>query len=68
MTENTALAIAEAEETGFRLRAKALRIQALAAELREVADEHHAFEQTLTEPDADWPTWYAARLVERGWR
>jgi len=31
----------------------------LAALLKEAAEAHHKFEETLGKADEDWPTWYA---------
>lgn len=36
---------------------------ALAQRLREAAEAHHEYEQTLDKPDPSWPEWYAAYMA-----
>lgn len=37
----------------------------LACMLREVANDHHAYEQLTGQPDANWHEWYASRMFAR---
>jgi hypothetical protein len=43
----------------------AITTEELAAELREAEAAHGVYEQQLGHRDEDWPTWYAAFIVER---
>ena len=38
----------------------------LASLLKQTADAHHVYEQSLGHKDADWPTWYAAYMTRNG--
>jgi uncharacterized LabA/DUF88 family protein len=58
----------ELRDSGFRVEAAKVEERTLTQDLREVAEEHHAYEELLGEPDADWQGWYAQQLLARGWR
>jgi hypothetical protein len=42
-----------------------LTVDRLAQLLRDAEKAHAEYEKSLENPDDDWPTWYAAYIVDR---
>jgi hypothetical protein len=44
---------------------KSLSVEELAQLLRETAQAHHVYEQSLGHPDKEWPQWYAEYMIRK---